>query len=214
MTQWKYPISWSRVSSALSCPRALQYSIDKTPPSFFSSNYYGFLGQSVQKVFELYFNNKLNQTQKGRSERTFQNLLKRYFKSSLFDPSQLSGADVKRFAMEFDGGRGLPVATPAQINRNGYLNAKNAEGRMSITSLAQFNAFERESDIISYIFYDDEERMTSEPKIGMLKSRWGQVSTEPISVFIESECRRIYDLTSGANVTVQAPASYEEEVEL
>jgi len=106
-------------------------------------------------------------------------------------------ADAKRFAMAFDHGRGVAVCSPFQVNREGYKKAKVSEGRMDKTALAQYNAAEKEADIISYIFYDEEEKATSEPKVGMLKSRWGEMHYKPISLFIEPDSRRIFDLSSG-----------------
>lgn len=126
-------------------------------------------------------------------------------------------ADAKRFAMSFNNGEGLPVCTPFQVNREGYKKAKTNEGRMDKTALAQYNAAEKEADVITYIFYDTDEQATSEPKIGMMKSRWGRVPADPISVFIEPDSRRIFDLTAGMGPqTGYAPTAGggEEEVEL
>ena len=103
--------------------------------------------------------------------------------------------------MSYDGGRGLAVCSPFQVNREGYKSAKANEGRMNSTSLAQYNAAEKEADIISYIWYDEEERAASEPKVGMIKSRWGGVSGTPVSLFLEPDSRRIYDLSSGMSVS-------------
>lgn len=108
-------------------------------------------------------------------------------------------ADAKRWAMAWNGGDGMVVSTPFQINREGYKAACNNEGRMSKTALADYNAAEKESDIITYIFYDKEEAATSEPKIGLLKSRWGSQTYDPISVFIEPDSRRIIDMSAGMN---------------
>jgi len=106
-------------------------------------------------------------------------------------------ADAKRFAMSFNKGEGLPVCSPFQINREGYKAALNNEGRMNKTALAQYNAAEKEADTITYIFYDKEEEATSEPKIGFIKIRWGKMQYDPISVFVEPDSRRIFDLSAG-----------------
>lgn len=125
-------------------------------------------------------------------------------------------ADAKRFSMSFNKGEGLPVCSPFQINREGYKKAKLSEGRMDKTALAMYNAAEKEADIISYIFYDDEEMATSEPKIGLMKSRWGAVPSDPESVYIDPDSRRIFDLTAGMGAsTGHSPtAGGEEDVEL
>jgi len=127
-------------------------------------------------------------------------------------------ADAKRFAMSFDGGEGLAICSPFQINREGYKRAKTNEGRMDKTALAQYNAAEREADIITYIYFDLEEQAVSEPKIGILKSRWGEIKGDPISVYIEPESRRIIDLSAGMAIQQVAPTAgglpIEEEVVL
>lgn len=114
-------------------------------------------------------------------------------------------ADAKRFAMSFDGGEGLAVCSPFQVNREGYKKAKINEGRMDKTALAQYNAAEREADIITYIYFDTEEQAISEPKIGIMKSRWGEVKGDPVSAYIDPDCRRITDLSAGMAATGVAP---------
>lgn len=117
-------------------------------------------------------------------------------------------ADAKRFAMSFDKGKGLPVCSPFQMNREGYKKAKANEGRADKTALAQYNAAEKEADVIDYIWFDSDEAATSEPKIGMMKSRWGALNADPVNVFIEPDSRRIFDLTAGMNAgTGYAPTS-------
>jgi len=107
-------------------------------------------------------------------------------------------ADWKRFAMGFKG-RGLAVSSPFQINREGYKKAKVNEGRMDKTAFGQYNAAEKEADNMAYIFYDQDEAATSEPKVGLAKARYGAMNYDPVNVFIEPDCRRIYDLTAGMN---------------
>lgn len=126
-------------------------------------------------------------------------------------------ADAKRFAMSFDDGEGLPVCSPFQVNREGFKKAKTNEGRLDKTALAQYNAAEKEADNISYIFYDTDEEATSEPKVGMMKARYGRVPPNPVSVFIEPDSRRIIDMTAGMGPqTGYAPTGggSEEEVTL
>lgn len=110
-------------------------------------------------------------------------------------------ADAKRFAMAFDGGVGLAVCSPFQINREGYKKAKTSEGRMDKTALAQYNAAEKEADIITYIWFDEEEKAASEPKVGIMKSRWGDQPFTTVSLFLEPDSRRIFDLSSGMSIS-------------
>jgi hypothetical protein len=117
-------------------------------------------------------------------------------------------ADLKRFAMSFDRGKGLAVSCPFQMNREGYRAALANGGRVSKTALAQYNAAEKEADVISYIWFDKDEIATSEPKLGLLKSRWGAVGADPVPLFIEPDSRRIVDMTAGMNVqTGYAPTA-------
>lgn len=114
-------------------------------------------------------------------------------------------AESKRFGMSFDRGRGLPVCSPFQVNREGYKTAKKENGKLDKTALAQYNAAEREADVITYIWFDDEERATFEPKVGVMKSRWGDVPRDPAALFIEPESRRIFDLSAGLSAQTTAP---------
>jgi hypothetical protein len=106
-------------------------------------------------------------------------------------------ADAKRFAMSFDHGLGLPVETPFQVNREGYKRAADNEGRMTLTALGQYNAAEKEADIVTYIFYDREEKATSEPKEGVLKARYGSVPADPMPLYICPDSRRLFDMSAG-----------------
>ena len=104
-------------------------------------------------------------------------------------------AEFKRIAMR----NKVAVGSPVQINREGYKRASSSDveqrGRMDTTALAQYNAIEREADVISYIFYGNEERVTGEPLLGLLKSRFGPVEEDPISIYIEPQSRRISDIS-------------------
>jgi hypothetical protein len=85
---------------------------------------------------------------------------------------------------------------------------------MDITALAQYNAAEKEADVISYIFYGDDERVTNEPKVGLMKSRWGDSAVAPVPLFIEPDSRRIFDMSSGMTVQNAPVAGASDEVEL
>lgn len=126
-------------------------------------------------------------------------------------------ADAKRFAMAFDQGKGLPVCSPFQINREGFKKARDQEGKMNLTALAQYNAAEREADIITYTFYDAEQKATCEPVLGVLKSRYGDTSYEPVKLVIEPDSRRVFDMASGMAISASIPtqaASAPDEVEI
>lgn len=145
----------------------------------------------------------------------------KYAKLQLTDARNETLADVKRFAMEFKKGQGLAVGSPFQVNREGYkraLESKPVRGKMDIRCLAQYNAAEKEADIISYGWYDDEEVALNEPKLGMIKNRWGGRATDPMPCFLDPDSRRIKDLGAGMMVVNGAPTSSrnnaEEEVSI
>lgn len=113
--------------------------------------------------------------------------------------------EAKRFAMAFEKGEGLAVGSAFQINREGYKRARDNGGKCDKTALAQFNAAEREADVISYIFFGADEAAICEPKLGMMKSRWGPVPPEPVSLFLDPDSRRMFDLTQPATAPGALP---------
>jgi hypothetical protein len=121
----------------------------------------------------------------------------KYHNLSLTEGRNETIAESKRFSMSFRNGEGLAVCTPFQINREGYKAGIAASGRLTKTALAQYNAAEKEADIITYVFYDKDEEATSEPKLGVMKTRWGRQPSDPVSVFIEPDSRRMIDMSAG-----------------
>lgn len=106
-------------------------------------------------------------------------------------------ADAKRFAMSFNKGEGLAVCSPFQVNRDGFKRARDHQGRMDLTMLAQYNAAEKEADVVAGTFFGEEEQALSEPKLTVMKSRWGKVNTTPVSLFLEPDSRRVIDMSQG-----------------
>jgi len=86
---WKYPISWSKMKMALSCPRQLQYAVDKTPPTDIGPNYYMQLGTWVQHTFELYFNQRINLTKKGRTIDVVERVIRKVLESEKFSRADI-----------------------------------------------------------------------------------------------------------------------------
>lgn len=68
MSVWRKGISWSKFKLALSCPLALQKSIDKESSIEWRPTYHAQLGTTVQKVFEVYFNQGVNLKPGGDQE--------------------------------------------------------------------------------------------------------------------------------------------------
>lgn len=74
MATWRHNISWSKMKDALECPYRLQLVVSKAPHPGWGANYWMELGKAVQKIFELYFNQRINL--KGPDFRT-QNVLEK-----------------------------------------------------------------------------------------------------------------------------------------
>jgi len=141
----------------------------------------------------------------------------KYRRMSLTEGRNETIADAKRFAMQFNGGKGLAVCSPFQINREGFKRGSTSGGKLDLTALAQYNAAEKEADTITYIWYGEEEEATLEPKIGLMKTRWGAKVNEPAIAYIDPDCRRIYDMSAGLTVSQHAPTAgrdVEEEIVL
>jgi hypothetical protein len=138
----------------------------------------------------------------------------RYHRLDLTTARNESIADYKRLAMSFDSGRGLPVASPVQINREGLKYGKESGGKITFAHLAQFNAIERESDIVLYIYYGEDESATSEPKVGILKSRYSKINRDPVPLYLEPDSRRIADMSGGLPTTTAGGGGTAADVEL
>jgi len=90
MTVWTYPVSWSKIKMAWTCLRQLQYSIDKKPPTDIGPNYWMQKGWWVQYIFEMYFNQGINKTAKGRTLPVMERVIKRVLVSSKFQKSTVT----------------------------------------------------------------------------------------------------------------------------
>ena len=102
--------------------------------------------------------------------------------------------EAKHFAMGFDGGKALPVCTAFQINREGLRRGTEAKGVLDARHLGQYNAAEKEADLITYSWFGPEEEAASEVKIGMIKNRWGPKLAEPVDMFYHTESRLIHEM--------------------
>jgi len=85
VTVWRYSISWSKFDLADKCPLALQNTIDKKPPDHEKPNYYMVKGSLVQKVFELWFNQRVNQRPGGDDPRVLQRVIDRLIASPYYN---------------------------------------------------------------------------------------------------------------------------------
>jgi len=64
-------VSWSKFKLALGCKLRLKWVMEKKASTFSYSNYYAIKGIVVQKIFELYFNQRINMKKGGTTVEIF-----------------------------------------------------------------------------------------------------------------------------------------------
>lgn len=85
--------------------------------------------------------------------------------------------EAKRLAVSFNRGKGIPVVSPWQINRQSFKDAQES-GKYTLTCMAEASEGERSPDFIMWLLRRDEEIAKSELKAGILKYRDGTVESE------------------------------------
>ena len=111
---------------------------------------------------------------------------------------------TKLMAMSF-GGRGIPVISPHQANRDGFADAEKNGGRYKLSALANANEAERSADVVYYTYLDDALRATNELTLGNLKNRSGRLFTDQIRVFADPTSRLIRDTSPYDRATGLTP---------
>lgn len=81
MLIFRKSVSWSKFKMALDCPLALQKTLEKQRYVISWPNEAQIKGKIIQKVWELYFNNKMNLHPKGRSVEVVMKVLDRVLAS-------------------------------------------------------------------------------------------------------------------------------------
>lgn len=121
--------------------------------------------------------------------------------SSLDSGANLNKAirQAKMMAMTFGSGRGIPVASPFQANREGLKEAEKLGGRYKLTALANANEAERSTDKVYYCYLDDVLRNSRELVVGNLKNRSGMVIPDQFKVFADPSTRTIDNLEIGGS---------------
>ena len=79
--------------------------------------------------------------------------------------------DCRWFALNFARGKTLPVLALFQMNRQGKLRAMKNNGRYDFASISYANAIEKDSDVISWTYLDDDMRKLGQFLCGSLKNR-------------------------------------------
>ena len=79
--------------------------------------------------------------------------------------------DLKKTAMGFNRGQGIPILCLFQINREGFKAAEKNNGTYNLTHLSYANEAERSADVVIASWYNDEMREKGTIKYQCLKSR-------------------------------------------
>lgn len=86
-------------------------------------------------------------------------------------------------------GRGLIIFLLSQINREGMkeMGKNNGSKGMGLSSLAEFNALEREASVVMFLHASESDKAARYLKMKVSKNRYGPVNEEPIHVSIDPE---------------------------
>jgi hypothetical protein len=79
--------------------------------------------------------------------------------------------DLKKTALGFNRGEGIPVLCLFQISREGFKSAEKNGGSYNLTHLSYANEAERSADVVISSWYGDDKRENSMVKYQCLKSR-------------------------------------------
>lgn len=119
--------------------------------------------------------------------------------SGMQDSSSLNRVvrHAKRVANSFANGRGIPILSPFQANRDGYDYAEKNGGHYKLTAMAWASEAEKSADLVYYVYLDEALQQANELVIGNLKNREGKVFTDQVKVFADPDFRTIADLANG-----------------
>lgn len=105
---------------------------------------------------------------------------------------------ARRMCLTFDGGRGLRVISPWQINRAGYNEAKKNSGKYDLPALAAAAEAERSATLVISLYVGEEQRDKDNIFICCLKDR----NNKPFTYFdaaVTPKSGFIYDMASKAD---------------
>lgn len=109
---------------------------------------------------------------------------------------------TKLLANSFANGRGIPILSPFQANREGYKDAEKNGGRYKLTAMAWANEAEKSADKVYYTYLDEGLRATNELILGNLKNRDGELMVDQVRAYANPKTRRIEDLAASADAFV------------
>lgn len=79
--------------------------------------------------------------------------------------------EARFLALNFARGKGVPVLSLFQINRQGKLRADKADGRYDFAAIAYANQIEKDADVITYTYLNDQLRRDGKFYLGCMKNR-------------------------------------------
>lgn len=100
--------------------------------------------------------------------------------------------DAKKLALQFAGGRGVPVLLLHQINREGKKEADKNGGRYGLHCLASANEAERSADYVTTTYLNEEHRANCTTLFSNPKNRDNK-PFEPFLASVDWTCRRIFE---------------------
>ena len=104
---------------------------------------------------------------------------------------------ARRLTLTFNGGQGLRLISPWQVNRKGYEEAKKAGGRYDLPALAAAAEAERSATLVMAIYVGEEQREKDNLLLQCLKDR----SNKPFAPFdaaVTPKSGFIYDIANKA----------------
>lgn len=107
--------------------------------------------------------------------------------------------DTKALAVNFNGGKGIPIMSPWQTKQTSYEIAKES-GKYPINSASDTNEVEKQADIMLWLLRTDELKRKNQILAGISKNRMGATSTEPFVLMENMSYSYINDLVG---VTVE-----------
>lgn len=100
--------------------------------------------------------------------------------------------EAKKLALQFDGGRGVPVVLLHQLNREGKKQADKDGGRLGLHALSYANEAEKSADIVTTTYLNDQLREDGEVLVSNLKNRENPLF-KPLKLSVDWTCRKVFE---------------------
>ncbi len=97
--------------------------------------------------------------------------------------------ESRQMALNFARGKTVPLLNLFQINRQGKLRAEKNDGRYDFAAIAYANQIEKDADVITYTYLDDNLRKDAKFYLGCLKNRDNPIFDRMIGKVIWSSRR-------------------------